>query len=124
MLAEWGPKGRHAARASLIVDYGYMVSYGGFFTLAGLATRDLAVQQRWRRLAAAGRVVPFFAVAAACFDAIENVFLLLALGGHGGNAAPLIATVCSSIKWVLITLAIIYAICGAVGWLRRSPQPA
>ncbi|HWY89931.1 MAG TPA: hypothetical protein VNY31_04605 [Solirubrobacteraceae bacterium] len=40
LLAEWGPAGRHAARASLIVDYAYMVSYGGFFTLAGLATRD------------------------------------------------------------------------------------
>jgi hypothetical protein len=53
ILAEWGPKGRHAARLSLIVDYAYMVSYGGFFTLAGLATRDLARARNWRRLAAA-----------------------------------------------------------------------
>lgn len=124
ILAEWGPAGRHAARVGLIVDYAYMVSYGGFFTLAGLATRDLAAGQGSSRLAAAGRVVPFFAAVAACFDAIENVFLLIALGGHGSAAAPLIATVCSSIKWVLITLAIVYAICGAVGWFRRSPQPA
>jgi hypothetical protein len=124
ILAEWGPSGRRAARIGLIVDYAYMVSYGGFFTLAGLATRDLAIRQDWRRLATAGRVVPFFAVAAACFDAIENVFLLIALAGHGGNTAPLLATVCSSIKWVLITLAIIYAICGAVGWLRRTPRHA
>jgi hypothetical protein len=66
--------------------------------------------------------VPFFSATAAYFDAIENVFLVLA--GNGGNAAPLLATVCSSVKWVLITLAIIYAICGAVGWFRRTPQPA
>ncbi len=101
-----------------------MVSYGGFFTLAGLATRDLSARQGWRRLAAAGQIVPFFAATAACFDAIENVFLLIALAGNGGNTAPLLATVCSSIKWMLITLAIIYAICGAVGWFRRTPQPA
>jgi hypothetical protein len=124
LLAEWGPAGRHAARVSLIVDYAYMVSYGGFFTLAGLATRDLSARQGWRRLAAAGQIVPFFAATAACFDAIENVFLLIALAGNGGNTAPLLATVCSSIKWMLITLAIIYAICGAVGWFRRTPQPA
>jgi hypothetical protein len=30
ILAEWGPKGRHTARLSLIVDYAYMISYGGF----------------------------------------------------------------------------------------------
>ncbi|MFZ1926438.1 MAG: hypothetical protein WAU42_09875 [Solirubrobacteraceae bacterium] len=124
ILAEWGPSGRRAARIGLIVDYAYMVSYGGFFLLAGLATRDLAIRRGWRRLAAAGAIVPFFAVAAACFDAVENVFLLIALGGNRGNTAPLIATVCSSIKWVLITLAIIYAICGTIGWFRRTPQPA
>jgi hypothetical protein len=112
ILAEWGPKGRHAARISLIVDYAYMVSYGGFFTLAGFATRDMARTRDWRRLAAIGTVVPFFAAAAAIFDAIENVFLLLVVGGHGGSIAPLIATVCSSIKFTLITIAIGYVLCG------------
>jgi len=114
ILAEWGPKGRHTARLSLIVDYAYMISYGGFFTLAGLATRDLARARDWRRLAAAGTIVPFFATAAALLDATENVFLLLVLGGHGGEHAPLIATICSSIKFTLITIAIGYVLCGLV----------
>lgn len=112
ILAEWGPQGRHTARLSLIVNYAYMVSYGGFFTLAGLATRDLARTRAWRRLATAGMIVPFFATAAALFDATENVFLLLVLGGHGGEHAPLIATICSSIKFTLITIAILYVLCG------------
>jgi hypothetical protein len=112
ILAEWGSTGRRVARLSLIADYAYMLSYGGFFTLAGLATRDLARARNWRRLAAAGMVLPFFAAAAATFDAIENVFLLLVLDGHGGEAAPLIATVCSSIKFTLITIAIGYVLCG------------
>ena len=114
ILAEWGSQGRHIARLSLIVDYAYMVSYGGFFTLAGLATRDLAQTRNWRRLAAAGTIVPFFAAAAAMFDATENVFLLLVLEGHGGEHAPLIATICSSIKFTLITIAILYVLCGLV----------
>jgi hypothetical protein len=119
ILAEWGSTGRHAARVSLIVDYAYMVSYGGFFTLAGFATRDLARTRGWRSFERAGRFVPFLALAAACSDAIENVFLLLALGGHAGGTAPLIATVCSTIKFTLITIAIVYALCGLLRWLNR-----
>jgi hypothetical protein len=48
------------------------------------------------------------------FDATENVFLLLILEGHGGAHAPLIATACSSIKFTLITIAIVYVVCGLV----------
>jgi hypothetical protein len=122
VLAEWGPKGRDAARVSLIVDYAYMVCYGSFFTLAGLAVRDLARTRSWPRLAAAGAVVPFFAAAAAGFDAVENVFLLLVLEGDGGEHAPLIATVCSSIKFTLIASAILYVLCGLALRIRRRPQ--
>jgi low temperature requirement protein LtrA len=114
ILAEWGPKGRDIARASLFVDYAYMVSYGGFFTLAGLATRDLARTRDWRRLVAAGTIVPFLATIAAIFDATENVFLLLVLEGHVGESAALIATICSSLKVTLITIAILYVLCGLV----------
>ncbi|HEY5344379.1 MAG TPA: hypothetical protein VIJ66_12080 [Solirubrobacteraceae bacterium] len=132
ILAEWGPAGRRVARLSLIVDYAYMVSYGGFFTLAGLATRDLARTRDWRRLATAGVIVPFFATAAALFDATENVFLLLVLEGHGGAHPPLIATICSSIKFTLITIAILYVLCGLAwraatanrGKLTSLPAPA
>lgn len=131
ILAEWGPKGSHIARLSLIVDYAYMISYGGFFTLAGLATRDLARTRGWRRLARTGMVVPLFATAAALFDATENVFLLLVLEGHGGAHAPLIATICSSIKFTLITIAIAYVVWGLVwravtasrGKLASTPAP-
>ncbi len=112
IMAEWGTTGRNAARLSLWIDYGYMISYGAFFTLAGLATRDLARQRDWRRLATAGIVVPFFATAAALFDASENVALLLTLGGHGGSFAPVFATACSTVKFTLITIAIGYTLIG------------
>ena len=101
-LAEWGADGRDTVRLSLIVDYGFMVGYGAFVTLAGLANRDFGREHGRRALASAGRVVPWFAAAAAVFDAGENAFLLLTVGGDGGSAAPVLATVCASIKWVLI----------------------
>lgn len=89
-----------------------MLSYGLFFALAGFAIRDTARARRWRRMARAGIVIPYFALAAACFDASENVALLLTLDGRGGSFAPPFATVCSSVKWALIGIAILYVLCG------------
>jgi hypothetical protein len=125
IVAEWGAKGRSAAHLSLLLDYGYMLSYGLFFALAGFTVRDMARARGWQRLAAIGVVVPFFALVAASFDASENVALLLTLAGNGGSVAPPFAAVCSAIKLTLITVAIIYALCGLVLWLRaRRLQPS
>lgn len=118
IIAEWGPKGRGAAHLSLLLDYGYMLSYGLFFCLAGLAVRDTARVRGWRRLAAAGSVVPFFALAAAIFDASENIALLFALAGNGGSFAPPFAAICSAIKLTLIAIAILYVLSGLALWLR------
>jgi hypothetical protein len=120
IVAEWGPKGRSAAHLSLLLDYGYMLSYGLFFALAGFAVRDTARARGCSRLAALGTVVPFFALAAASFDASENVALLLTLAGNGGNFAPPFAAICSAIKFTLIGIAILYALCGLA--LRLKPR--
>lgn len=116
-LSEWGAGGRHTVRLLLWIDYGFMVSYGAFVTLAGLATRDYGRESGRRAMAAAGRYVPWFAAAAAVFDACENALLLLIVGGHGGSTAPVVSTVCASIKWTLITIAVIYVAWGVVSWL-------
>lgn len=127
IMAEWGTEGRHLARLGLLLDYGYMLSYGLLFALAGFAIRDTARARGWRCMARAGIVIPYFALAAACFDASENVALLLTLDGHGGSFAPPFATVCSSIKWTLIGIAILYVLCGVALLLRArltKPGPA
>ena len=125
IMAEWGAKGRSAAHLSLVIDFGYMLSYGLFFCLAGLAIRDGARGRGWRRLAAAGVVVPFFALAAAAFDASENVALLLTLAGNGGSFAPPFAAACSAIKFTLIGIAILYVLCGlALRARARVLQPS
>lgn len=122
ILSEWGSGGRADARWSLWLDYAFMASYGAFFALAALATRDFALEHGRRALAAAGRFAPAAAIGAAGFDAIENTFLLLVLGGHAGSAGPAIASAAASIKFLLIAFAIVYALWGlASRWqLRRA----
>lgn len=114
ILADWGDSGTDAAKASLWIDYAYIVAYGTFLVLAAWATRDLAEQRGWTRMAAFGVAVIPFAAAAAAFDAIEDVGLLLAVDGHGGDVAPRFAQVCASLKFLLIGVTIAYLIAGLV----------
>jgi hypothetical protein len=102
-----------------------MLSYGLFFALAGLAIRETARAHGWRSLVVVGAVIPFFALAAAMFDATENVALLLTLAGKGGSFAPPFAAVCSAIKFTLIGIAILYVLCGlALRFRARFLQPS
>jgi len=119
IFAEWGAHGRDLARLSLWIDFPFMAVYGAFFALAALATRDFARAHDLRALAAAGAATPAFAIAAALFDAAENILWLLLLGGHGGDAAPPIATACAVVKFILIGLAIAYVLWGLAARLRR-----
>lgn len=119
VMSEWGDHGQYLARLSLWIDFGFMVSYGSFFALAALATRDFARERGLRALAIAGVVAPGFAVSAAVFDAAENIVWLLVLGGHGGEAGPLFATVCASLKFLLIGLAIVYVLWGLLSRARQ-----
>ncbi len=124
VMAEWGASGRDYARWSLWVDFGFILSFGSFFTLAALATRDFARENGLRALAAIGAVAPFCAASAALFDASEDVFLLLTLGGHGGSFGPPIATAFAAAKSLLITIAIVYVLSGLAVRAGRRVRPS
>lgn len=113
IFSEWGEKGQDAARESLWIDFGFLLAYGTFLTLALAATRDLARSRRWSRLAAIGAVAVSFGALCAGFDALENICLLLTLGGAGA-AFPLLATVFAACKFVLLAAAIAYLLVGLV----------
>lgn len=117
--AEWGSHGRDLARLSLWLDFGFMLSYGALVALAGFATRDFARRDGWRALTVCGAIAPFLAIAAALFDAAENVSWLILLGGRGGAALPVFGTACAYAKWLLIALAIAYVVWGLA---CRLPQ--
>jgi hypothetical protein len=124
IVAEWGDHGRYLARLSLWIDFGFMLSYGTFFVLAALATRDFARESKLGFLATAGAATPWFAAAAALFDAAENIVWLFVVDGHGGRLAPPFATVCASLKFLLIGLAIAYVLWGLVMRLLRRMRPS
>src|SRR5262245_56210180 len=90
ILAEWGEDGQDAAQESLSIDFGFLLAYGTFLTLALRAVRDMAAARHWRRLHALGAAAIWFGAICAGFDALENACLLLTLGGAGA-ALPLLA---------------------------------
>lgn len=121
ILAEWGEDGQDAARESLWIDFGFLLAYGAFLTLALAAVRDLARERRWLRLAAIGGVVVSFGALGAAFDAAENVCLLLTLD-NAGAAFPLLATIFAACKFILLAVAIAYLLAGLAMRLRsRTP---
>src|SRR5215207_9965797 len=83
ILAEWGDEGRDAARQSLWIDFGFLLAYGTFLTLALLTCRDWARERDWRRLSQLGSFVVWFGPLIAGFDALENICLLLTLDDAG-----------------------------------------
>lgn len=119
ILAEWGEEGRDAARESLWIDFGFLLAYGAFLTLALAATRDLAGRRGRRRMAAVGAAIVSFGALGAGFDALENICLLLTLDGAGA-AFPLLATIFASVKFLLLAIAIAYLLAGLALRLGRS----
>jgi hypothetical protein len=121
ILAEWGEDGQDAAREQLWIDFGFLLAYGSFLTFALAAIRDLARNRGWIRLAAIGGVVAYFGALGAGFDALENICLLLTLGGAGA-ALPLLATVFAACKFILLAVAIAYLVAGlAMRIFSRGP---
>jgi hypothetical protein len=123
ILAEWGNDGRDAARQSLWIDFGFLVAYGTFLTLALAATRDLARRRDWSRLAAIGGVVVSFGALGAAFDALENICLLLTIDGAGA-AFPVLATIFATCKFVLLAAAILYLLAGLAMRVGRTTRTA
>lgn len=123
ILAEWGGDGQDAARQSLWIDFGFLLAYGIFLTLAAAAIRDLARERGWRRLAAIGEVVVSFGALGAACDALENICLLLTIEGTGA-ALPLLATIFAAFKFVFLAAAIAYLLAGVAMRLRSGGQAA
>ncbi len=123
ILADWGSEGRDTARLSLWLDFAFLIAYGGFLALAAAAARDMALRRGWRRLAVARGLVVALPVGAAGLDVLENVFLLIALGMHGGATAPRLAAILATGKFALLaaTLAYILAVLARAATSGRRP---
>ena len=69
-------------------------------------------------MAAFGSAAMWCAIGGALFDAIEDVFLLIALDRHGGDLAPMMGATFASGKFLLLAIAQIYIVAGLVLRLR------
>lgn len=123
ILAEWGEEGQDAAREQLWIDFGFLLAYGTFLTLALASVRDMARERKWQRLTAIGGVVVSFGALAAGFDALENTCLLLTLDSSGA-VFPFLATLFATCKFALLAIAIAYLAVGLTTWVFRGAAAA
>jgi hypothetical protein len=125
IVRAWGADGHDAAVASLWFDFLYLTAYGLFLWLAIRALGDALARRgmaRWARPAAAISLLPLIGAAA---DAVEDVFLLLVLGGHAGSIGPPLAGAFATLKFACLAVAIVYLLAGlATLALARRSAPA
>lgn len=115
ILDSWGSDGHAAALLNLIVDFPYLVTYGA---LLALLCRRAALTLPLH--AATGRSCMRAAVAAAAFDAVENLALLVQLRIGANDPAAALAFACAGIKFALLAIIIAYlAVTTLVALVRR-----
>ena len=125
IIVAWGSKGHDAAQLSLWLDYLYLIAYGLFLWLAVRALGDTFRSRGmdgWARPAAAISLLPLIGAAA---DAVEDLFLLLVLGGHAGSIGPPLAGSFATLKFACLAIAIVYLLAGLIALaLARRSAPA
>ena len=119
-----GEDGRDEARSQLYLDYPYLVLYGLFYAAACVIVAARAAERGMARLARWGRPSAAAGLLAAGCDAVENAALLRVLDGHTDQPWPGIAFTFASAKFVLIAVAVLYAVIGFVLTLRASGGPS
>jgi hypothetical protein len=125
IMVAWGTKGHDAAVASLWFDFLYLTAYGLFLFLAVRALRDALATRGWQRLARPGGTIAVLALVALVCDALENVFLLLQLGGRATSVGPTLAGSFASVKFACVVVAIGYLLAGLVALgVTRARQGA
>lgn len=100
MMHAWGPQGQLAARLSLWLDFGYMLSYGALIA---------ALIDRARRRRGHPAVLPALAVGAVAGDAIEGISLLNVLNGRRVAASARQARTAAIAKFAMLA--------GSLGYL-------
>lgn len=119
ILRVWGEDGRRAARASLLLDFPYLVAYTSLGArLTGRARDAFARAGRGRAASAASTVVAIQIVAGAC-DALENAALLGVVVRGGDASLASVARAAASVKFAGLVAGWLYGIAALVA-LRTS----
>lgn len=101
ILTDWGEEGRDAARASLLLDFPFLLAYSTFLFCAN----------GWR----VGRAA---AVVAGACDVVENGALLLVLDGRT-EGWPVVAQTFATVKFAAVAVAVGGAVASLARWVRE-----
>ena len=99
-----------AAKLNTYLDFIFLFFYAGFLSLA---CRSIA-QQIKGPVAQAGNIIAAGALLAGFFDVLENIGMLMALGGRVITGIAFLTTFFSVLKWVLAALAVLYVLSGLI----------
>jgi hypothetical protein len=119
ILRRWGAEGRRAARASLVLDFPYLVAYT---TLGVRLTGRVAdaLGARSIRLARLGPAVAAVQIAAGACDAIENAALLGVVARGGDARLATLARNSALAKFAGLVLGLVFGGAALVGILTRG----
>jgi hypothetical protein len=122
IMRAWGADGHDAAVASLWFDFLYLIAYGLFLWLATRALGDALRRRGLVRLAAPAAAISLLALVGAASDALEDVFLLLQLGGRATSIGPPLAGGFATLKFACLAVVVVYLLSGllALAFARRS----
>lgn len=126
ILDEWGPEGRAGATRAIKIDYGFLIAYAVFLSVAvgSIATGVAERTRTWAK--SLGWWLAGLALVAGVLDAIENTALLRVLDAYPSGGISSLATwtaaVAASVKFLIVTAAVVYLVIGSLSLLIRSRQ--
>ena len=112
VLATWGPDGRRAARASLVLDFPYLLAY---------TTLNVRLTERAGERLPAHRPIAAVQIAAGACDAIENAALLAVVVRGGDARLAAVARTAARTKFAGLATGWLYG--AAALYCRRRAKP-
>lgn len=120
ILRAWGTEGQRAARASLLLDFPFLVAYTMLGVQLTRLARETLTEQGASALGAIAPVVAFLQVGAGACDAVENAALLGVVARGGDARLASIARSAARAKFAGLSAGWLYGAAAVVGPSRRS----
>ena len=122
ILEKWSEADKRAVRLNLALDFVFIVIYVTGIALACTLAADALDAAHWPGGGGMGSIFASAIIIGGLFDAVENVAQLLMLAGHKTQPWPALASVCSSLKFFLASVALLYALYGGAAAVCHSLQ--
>jgi hypothetical protein len=114
IIRAWGPEGTRAARASLLLDFPFLVAYTMLNVALTRRAGHVFAAQRQQRLARAARFVTGLQIVAGGCDAVENSALIGVLARGGDERLASVARAAASAKFAALIIGGIYGVAARV----------